>query len=93
MSPSLGSTTVVQSQKTDVQPNQPIIIACASPPFKPSFFKKHGLNSLGIEKYFWIMPYYLNTFKNDTSISGLYRNMSYVLGQDWDILAFSFGPE
>ena len=42
-----GSTTMSQTPKDLSKLEPPIFILCPDPPFKPSFFKKHGIRSLG----------------------------------------------
>ena len=75
------STTIVNRQEI-VEPDQPVLIACPWPPFKPSFFKELGLNSHGYDKYFWTMDKtygYQNKFENDTSVltAYLHERVSY----------------
>lgn len=49
-------TTIAQSQEL-VDPDDPVLVACPYPPFKPSFFKEQGI---GFHPYFWgitVYPY------------------------------------
>ena len=45
-------TTIAQSQEV-VNPDQPVLVACPDPPFKPPFFKDNGI---GFNQYFWVKP-------------------------------------
>ena len=80
-----GSTTIIHTQETDQYSNQPVLIACTTPPFKRSFFKKHGLNNdLGL-KAFWMFDHiFPKKFENDSMLD-VYMNMSYTLRNDWEI--------
>ena len=62
------STTIVNRQER-VEPDQPVLIACPSPPFKPSFFEGYGHD---VERYFWVLDNYRKKYENDTSMSTVY---------------------
>ena len=47
-----GRTTIAQSQEEE-NPDQPVLVACPDPPFKPSFFKEQGI---GFNPNFWVKP-------------------------------------
>ena len=79
-----GSATISQISKTLDKLEPPIFILCPDPPFKPSFFKNHGVRNLGVEKYFWYYPQAYKTFKNYSALD-LYMKMSHHLGSDWKI--------
>ena len=80
-----GSTTIVHTQETDQFSVQPVLIACTTPPFKRSFFKKHAIHSdMGL-KAFWMFEQYPKKFENDSSMLDVYMNMSYTLRNDWEI--------
>ena len=59
-----GSTTISQTPKKLSKIEPPILMFCPDPPFKPSFFKNHSATSLGVEKYFWILPHTRKRFEN-----------------------------
>ena len=65
-----GSKTIAQTRENKDQPNPPpVLIVCSYPPFKNSFFKNHGLDGIGAEKYFWKVPQHWEMFKNSFSYS------------------------
>jgi hypothetical protein len=80
-------TTMAQYRINMSHLNPPVIVACADPPFKTSFFKEHGFNKTGeIRKYFWMFRYWKNKLKTTFSTEEeMYMNMSYHLGSDWRI--------
>ena len=84
-----GSTTYAQSQEK-VAPDQPVLVVCTDPPFRPSFFE-----SLGIDEnpYFWFgYPSFrekLEELENDSSMLDVYMNMTYNPGSDWNILVLN----
>ena len=87
-----GATTIVESQRRGLHPDQPILMICPDPPFKLSFFKKYGLDGIGVDKYFWYEPIYQHhtgKFDNGTSVLDIYMNMSHILGQDWLISLYN----
>ena len=80
-----GSSSISQISKTLDKLEPPIFILCPDPPFKPSFFKNHGVRNLGVEKIFWFLPRAYEKFKNYSALD-LYMKMSHHLGSDWKIL-------
>ena len=82
----LGRTTIAQSQEV-ANPDDPVLVICPDPPFKPSFFKEQGI---GFNPNFWKKgrPKFKGIRKkleNGTSMMNLFKNMSYKLGTDWNI--------
>ena len=82
-----GSKTIAQTRENKDQPNPPpVLIVCPYPPYKTSFFKNHGLDGIGAEKYFWKVPQHWEMFKNSSHTAmDIYMNMSYKLGMDWQM--------
>ena len=81
-----GRTSIAQSQE-NIDPHDPVLVACVEPPFKPSFFKDHGL---GFHPYFWAIttPEYAGLrekLEKNSSMKEVYMNMSYVIGRDLNI--------
>ena len=84
-----GSTTISQSPTDLSKLDPPIFILCPDPPFKPSFFKNHGIRSLGAVKYFWFQKYFYKGFETHSALD-LYMKMSHQYGSDWKILLLDF---
>ena len=79
-------TTMAQTRIDMSHLNPPVIVACADPPFKTSFFKEHGFNKTGeIRKYFWMYRYWNRLKKSFSTEEEMYMKMSYHLGSDWRI--------
>ena len=80
-------TTMAQTRIDMSHLNPPVIVACADPPFKTSFFKEHGFNKTGeMRKYFWMYRMWKNKLKKTFSTEEeMYMKMSYHLGSDWRI--------
>ena len=77
-----GRTTIAQSQEEE-NPDQPVLVACPDPPFKPSFFKEQGI---GFNSYFWVKPRETsNKLEEGSSMMNVFMNMSYKLEIDWNI--------
>ena len=81
-----GRTAIAQSQE-NIDPHDPVLVACVEPPFKPSFFKDHGL---GFNPYFWAIqtPEYAGVrekLEKNSSMKEVYMSMSYILGKDLNI--------
>ena len=77
-----GRTTIAQSQEEE-NPDQPVLVACPDPPFKPSFFKEQGI---GFNSYFWVKPMETsNKLEEGSSMMNVFMNMSYKLEIDWNI--------
>ena len=82
-----GRTTIAQSQEVS-DPDPPVLVACTDPPFKPSFFKDHGI---GFNPYFWVNSInpkingILGKLEKNFSMMNVFTNMSYKLGYDWNI--------
>ena len=79
-------TTIAQSQEL-VDPDDPVLVACPYPPFKPSFFKEQGI---GFDANFWKLsdPRFISIrskLEMGSSMMNLYKNMSYKLVTDWNI--------
>ena len=79
-------TTIAQSQEL-VDPDEPVLVACPYPPFKPSFFKEQGI---GFHPYFWgitgsIYSEIRRKLEKVSSMMNAFTNMSYKLGNDWNI--------
>ena len=77
-------TTMAESIKQVDQLEYPVLIFCPEPGFKPSFFKNIKAQ-LGIERYLWKFPFFTKVLKNVSSIPDVYKNMSYILGKNWNI--------
>ena len=84
-----GSTTISLTSKDLSQLEPPIFILCPDPPFKPSFFKNHGVRSLGVEKWFWFQKYFYKGFENHTALD-IYMKMPHQYGTDWKFLLIHF---
>ena len=84
-----GSTTIAQTPETLPKLEPPIFIFCPDPPFKPSFFKNHGVRSLGVVKYFWFQKYFYRGFETHSALD-LYMKMSHQYGTDWKFLLLHF---
>ena len=84
------SKTIAQTRANRNQPqSSPVLIVCPYPPFKTSFFKDHGLDGVGAEKYFWKSPHHWQNFKNYSHTAmDIYMNMSYKLEMDWQMHLF-----
>ena len=78
-------TTMAESIKLANELDYPILVFCPEPGLKPSFFKKMEWNVPGIEKLFWKYDAPRKLLQNDSSISDLFENMSYIFGVDWSI--------
>ena len=80
-------TTMAQYRINMSHLNPPVIVACADPPFKTSFFKEHGFNKTGeMRKYFWMYRMWKNKLrKTFPTEEEMYTKMSYHLGSDWRI--------
>ena len=81
-----GRTTIAQSQEV-ADPQDPVLVICSNPPFKPSFFKEQGI---GFDAYFWKLsdPRFISIrskLEMGSSMMNLYKNMSYKLVTDWNI--------
>ena len=75
-------TTSAQSQEV-VNPDQPVLVACPDPPFKPFFFNDNGI---GFNQYFWVKPSQTsNKLEKDSSMINVFMNISYKLEIDWNI--------
>ena len=75
-------TSIAQSQEL-VDPDDPVLVACPYPPFKPSFFKEQGI---GFNSYFWVKPTETrDRLEKGTSMMNVFKNMSYKPGIDWNI--------
>ena len=84
-------TTMAQTRIDMSHLNPPVIVACADPPFKTSFFKELGFNKTGeMRKYFWIYRYWKKLKKNFSTDEEMYMKMSYHLGSDWRIAFQTF---
>ena len=81
-------TTMAESIKQVDQLEYPVLIFCPEPGFKPSFFKeiKNNAKVISIKKYIWKFAIHKKLLlKNVSSIPEVYKNMSYILGEDWNI--------
>ena len=81
-----GRTTIAQSQEV-ADPQDPVLVICPNPPFKPSFFKEQGI---GFDANFWKLsdPRFISIrskLETDLSMMNLFKNMSYKLETDWNI--------
>ena len=77
-------TTMAESIKQVDQLEYPVLVFCPEPGFKPSFFENIKTQS-GIERYIWKFPWFTKVLKNVSSIPDVYKNMSYILGKNWNI--------
>ena len=87
-----GRTTMAESIKLNNQLDYPVLIFCPDPGFKPSFFEEiknnakiTGRSVTGIEKYVWKFAWFTKDFQNVSSIPEVYKNMSFLLEEDWKI--------
>ena len=83
-----GRTTMAESIKINNELDYPILVFCPEPGFKPSFFKdvKDEVQAIGIDRYIWeIGSQKQFLLSNVSSIPEVYKNMSYVLGENWKI--------
>ena len=83
---------MAESIKLNNQLDYPVLIFCPDPGFKPSFFEEikdkakiTGRSVTGIEKYVWKFSWFTKDFQNVSSIPEVYKNMSFLLGEDWKI--------
>ena len=82
-------TTMAESIKQVNQLDYPVLIFCPEPGFKPSFFEeiKRTAKTTAIEKYIWKFAWQKKVLlENVSSIPDVYKNMSYKLGKNWNIL-------
>lgn len=82
-------TSIVQSQEV-AAPDDPVLVACPDPPFKPSFFEEQGI---GFNQFFWKgdsskFRGIRKKLENGTSMMNVFKNSSYKLGTDWNISIF-----
>ena len=83
-----GRTTMAESIKINNELDYPVLIFCPEPGFKPSFFKdvKDEVQATGIDRYIWEFGSQKEfLLSNVSSIPEVYKNMSYVLGENWKI--------
>ena len=87
-----GRTTMAESIKLNNQLDYPVLIFCPDPGFKSSFFEEiknkaeiTGRSVTGIEKYVWKFAWFTKDFENVSSIPEVYKNMSFLLEEDWNI--------
>ena len=88
-----GRTTMAESIKINNELDYPILVFCPEPGFKPSFFKdvKDAVQAIGIDRYIWeIGSQKQFLLSNVSSIPEVYQNMSYVLGENWNIYLMPF---
>ena len=88
-----GRTTMAESIKINNKLDYPILVFCPEPGFKPSFFKdvKGAVQAIGIDRYIWeIGSQKQFLLSNVSSIPEVYKNMSYILGENWKILLMPF---
>ena len=81
-------TTMAESIRQEDQLDYPVLIFCPEPGFKPSFFEdiKRIAEATSIEKYIWKFVWHKKRLlENVSSIPEVYKNMSYALGEDWNI--------
>ena len=80
-------TTMAESIKQVNKLKYPILVFCPEPGFKQSFFKEMKKNMIpGAETFLWnYFSGYKNVLENVSSIPDVYKNMSYVFGEDWGI--------
>ena len=78
-------TTMAESIKQVSQLDYPVLVFCPDPGFKPSFFKDIKNKITGMEKYLWKFTWQKIILENASSIPEEYSNMSYILGEDWNI--------
>ena len=84
---------MAESIKINNELDYPILIFCPEPGFKPSFFKdvKDEVQAIGIDRYIWeIGSQKQFLLSNVSSIPEVYKNMSYILGENWKILLMPF---
>ena len=88
-----GRTTMAESIKINNELDYPILVFCPEPGFKPSFFKdvKDEVQATGIDRYIWEFGSQKEfLLSNVSSIPEVYKNMSYILGENWKILLMPF---
>ena len=82
-------TTMAESIKPNDEQVYPVLVFCPDPGFKPSFFKeiKKTGKYTSIEKYLWRFSWHKELLlANVSSIPEVYMNMSFKLGENWNIL-------
>ena len=84
---------MAESIKINNELDYPVLIFCPEPGFKPSFFKdvKDEVQATGIDRYIWEFGSQKEfLLSNVSSIPEVYKNMSYILGENWKILLMPF---
>ena len=89
-----GKTTMSEMRKKiELSDNReaPVLIICPEPGFKASFFNENDIEK-SFRKFFWnyesVSGETMKKFEHD--IMGAYINMSYTLGQDFNISLIDF---
>ena len=89
-----GKTTMSEMRKKIVHIENreaPVLIICPEPGFKASFFDENDIEK-SFRKFFWnyqsVSGEAMKMFEHD--IMGAYINMSYTLGQDFNISLIDF---
>ena len=89
-----GKTTMSEMRKKIEQPENrkaPVLIICPEPGFKASFFDDNDIEK-SFRKFFWnyesVSGEAMKKFEHD--IMGAYINMSYTMGEDFNISLIDF---
>ena len=83
-----GRTTMAESIKINNELDYPVLIFCPEPGFKRSFFKdvKDQVQATGVDRYIWEIGRQKEfLLSNVSSIPEAYKNMSYLLQENWRI--------
>ena len=89
-----GKTTMSEMRKKiELNNNRkaPVLIICPEPGFKESFFEKNDIEK-SYRKFFWNYPSVSGKIlkKFDHDFIGAYMNMSYTIGEDFNISLLDF---
>ena len=88
-----GKTTMSEMRKKiELNPRKaPVLIICPEPGFKKSFFEQNAID-INYRKFFWNYPSVSGELlkKFDGDFMGAYMNMSYTIGEDFNINLLDF---
>ena len=89
-----GKTTMSEMRKKIERIDNrkaPVLIICPEPGFKESFFEQNGIEK-SYRKFFWNYPSVSGKIlkKFDHDFIGAYMNMSYTIGEDFNISLLDF---
>ena len=86
------SKTIAQKRENIAHQESPVLVLCPGPPFKKSFFEQFGeKKGPGAENFFWVgSPHWIMVENYNSTAMDVYMNMSYQLGEDWNISLLTF---